>query len=524
MAAWEAERAVLTRWAEEAKVLVKECEASRVAGLVNSLRVLSLTLCAESGACADEKEMEEEKMEEVEKEEKVCLEESNSALRTALEKAERVTHELEDRVTGLEAAARRSQGAWEAKEKEAKRLALEVESVKRLNDELKMENEGLKRCGGEVSVNGVSEEKEETEKEGVNEEENGVNEEKASEEEKEVGKEGVNEEENAMTEEKEMEEEKASEVEKEEMKVEKEEEEKEALKKKEKMEEVVVEEKAEEEKAKEATEEKESGMEGENGVNQKENKKEMEEEQKKEEAAYEKEETPMKGENTVNEKKEEKEEEQNEKEKEEENKETTNEQATTPETDNHPPKAETEKLSQKRAAEENPNPPSKKPYTLTLSTLKLRIRYAFEKWNPKWMRRMKAVSDKLDKMTKTPEEGFKEMCTMYCIGRGVMGSYKWDEAKIQEMEKIQSQSDYDAMVQEWKKNWVCLLRKRDHTAESGMRFKQEMEQMGNQSGNCSSSFQPQIVSSNSLITTWYVVSACASLCVDCAWKGMLTAL
>ncbi|OAO13489.1 hypothetical protein AV274_4806 [Blastocystis sp. ATCC 50177/Nand II] len=100
VAAWEAERAVLTRWAEEAKVLVKECEASRVAGLVNSLRVLSLTLCAESGACAEE-EMEEEKMEEVEKEEKVCLEESNSALRTALEKAERVTHELEDRVTGV---------------------------------------------------------------------------------------------------------------------------------------------------------------------------------------------------------------------------------------------------------------------------------------------------------------------------------------------------------------------------------------------------------------------------------------
>ena len=65
---------------------------------------------------------------------------------------------------------------------------------------------------------------------------------------------------------------------------------------------------------------------------------------------------------------------------------------------------------------------------------------------------MKAVSDKLDKMTKTPEEGFKEMCTMYCIGRGVMGSYKWDEEKIQEMEKIQSQSDYDAMVQEWKKD------------------------------------------------------------------------
>ena len=503
MAAWEAERAVLTRWAEEAKVLVKECEASRVAGLVNSLRVLSLTLCAESGACADEKEMEEEKMEEVEKEEKVCLEESNSALRTALEKAERVTHELEDRVTGLEAAARRSQGAWEAKEKEAKRLALEVESVRRLNDELKMENEGLKRCVGEVSVsvNGVSEEKEETEKEGVNEEEN------------------------AMTEEKEMEEEKASEVEKEEMKVEKEEEEKEEEEKEEKMEEVVVEEKAEEEKAKETAEEKESGMEGENGVNQKENKKEMEEEQKKEEAAYEKEEPAMKGENTVNAEKEEKEEEQNEKEqKEKENKETTNEQATTPETDNHPPKAETEKLSQKRAAEENPNPPSKKPYTLTLSTLKLRIRYAFEKWNPKWMRRMKAVSDKLDKMTKTPEEGFKEMCTMYCIGRGVMGSYKWDEAKIQEMEKIQSQSDYDAMVQEWKKNWVCLLRKRDHTAESGMRFKQEMQQVENRSGNCSSSFQPQIVSSNSLITTWYVVSACASLCVDCAWKGMLTAL
>ena len=159
----------------------------------------------------------------------------------------------------------------------------------------------------------------------------------------------------------------------------------------------------------------------------------------------------MKGENTVNEEKE-KEEEQNEKEKEEENKETTNEQATTPETYNHPPTAETEKLSQKRAAEENLNPPSKKPYTLTLSTLKLRIRYAFEKWNPKWMRRMKAVSDKLDKMTKTPEEGFKEMCTMYCIGRGVMCSYKWDEAKIQEMEKIQSQSDYDAMVQEWKKD------------------------------------------------------------------------
>ena len=293
------------------------------------------------------------------------------------------------------------------------------------------------------------------------------------------------------------------------------------------MEEVVVEEKAEEEKAKEATEEKESGMEGENMVNEeKENKKEMEEEQKKEEAAYEKEEPAMKGENTVNEKEEKKEEEQNEKEqKEEENKESANEQATTPETeDNHPPKAETEKLSQKRAAEENLNPPSKKPYTLTLSTLKLRIRYAFEKWNPKWMRRMKAVSDKLDKMTKTPEEGFKEMCTMYCIGRGVMGSYKWDEAKIQEMEKIQSQSDYDAMVQEWKKDWVCLLQKRDHTAESGMRFKQEMQQVENRSGNCSSSFQPQIVSSNSLITTWYVVSACASLCVDCVWKGMLTAL
>lgn len=453
MAALEAERAVLTRWAEEAKVLVKECEASRVAGLVNSLRVLSLTLCAESGACADEKEMEEEKMEEVEKEEKVCLEESNSALRTALEKAERVTHELEDRVTGLEAAARRSQGAWEAKEKEAKRLALEVESVRRLNDELKMENEGLKRCVGEVSenegVNGVSEEKEETEKESVNEEEN--------EKEVETEKEGVNEEENAMTEEKEMEEEKASEVEKEEMKVEEEEEEKEALVKEEKMEEEVVDKKAEEEKAKEATEEKESTVEGENMVNEeKENKKEMEEEQK------EKEEPAMKGENTVNEEKEEKEkemEEQNEKEqKEKENKETTNEQATTPETDNHPPTAEAEKLSQKRAAEENLNPPSKKPYALTLSTLKLRIRYAFEKWNPKWMRRMKAVSDKLDKMTKTPEEGFKEMCTMYCIGRGVMGSYKWDEAKIQEMEKIQSQSDYDAMVQEWKKDWVCLLR------------------------------------------------------------------
>ena len=467
MAALEAARAVLTRWAEEAKVLVKECEASRVAGLVNSLRVLSLTLCAESGACADEKEMEEEKMEEVEKEEKVCLEESNSALRTALEKAERVTHELEDRVTGLEAAARRSQGAWEAKEKEAKRLALEVESVRRLNDELKMENEGLKRCVGEVSenegVNGVSEEKEETEKESVNEEEN--------EKEVETEKEGVNEEENAMTEEKEMEEEKASEVEKEEMKVEEEEEEKEALVKEEKMEEEVVDKKAEEEKAKEATEEKESTVEGENMVNEeKENKKEMEEEQK------EKEEPAMKGENTVNEEKEEKEkemEEQNEKEqKEKENKETTNEQATTPETDNHPPTAEAEKLSQKRAAEENPNPPSKKPYTLTLSTLKLRIRYAFEKWNPKWMRRMKAVSDKLDKMAKTPEEGFKEMCTMYCIGRGVMGSYKWDEEKIQEMEKIQSQSDYDAMVQEWKKDWVCLLRKRDHTAESGRRFKQ----------------------------------------------------
>ena len=467
MAALEAARAVLTRWAEEAKVLVKECEASRVAGLVNSLRVLSLTLCAESGASADEKEMEEEKMEEVEKEEKVCLEESNSALRTALEKAERVTHELEDRVTGLEAAARRSQGAWEAKEKEAKRLALEVESVRRLNDELKMENEGLKRCVGEVSenegVNGVSEEKEETEKESVNEEEN--------EKEVETEKEGVNEEENAMTEEKEMEEEKASEVEKEEMKVEEEEEEKEALVKEEKMEEEVVDKKAEEEKAKEATEEKESTVEGENMVNEeKENKKEMEEEQK------EKEEPAMKGENTVNEEKEEKEkemEEQNEKEqKEKENKETTNEQATTPETDNHPPTAEAEKLSQKRAAEENPNPPSKKPYTLTLSTLKLRIRYAFEKWNPKWMRRMKAVSDKLDKMTKTPEEGFKEMCTMYCIGRGVMGSYKWDEEKIQEMEKIQSQSDYDAMVQEWKKDWVCLLRKRDHTAESGRRFKQ----------------------------------------------------
>ncbi|OAO15838.1 dynein heavy chain [Blastocystis sp. ATCC 50177/Nand II] len=440
VAAWEAERAVLTRWAEEAKVLVKECEASRVAGLVNSLRVLSLTLCAESGACAEE-EMEEEKMEEVEKEEKVCLEESNSALRTALEKAERVTHELEDRVTGLEAAARRSQGAWEAKEKEAKRLALEVESVRRLNDELKMENEGLKRCGGEVSVsvNGVSEEKEETEKEGV-EEENGVNEEKASEEEKEVGKESVNEEENAMTEEKEMEEEKASEVEKEEMKVEKEEEEKEEEEKEEKMEEVVVEEKAEEETAKEATEEKESTVEGENMVNEeKENKKEMEEEQK------EKEEAAMKGENTVNEEKEEKEkeEEQNEKEQKKENKETANEEATTLETENnHPPTAETEKLSKKRAAEENPNPPSKKPYALTLSTLKLRIRYAFEKWNPKWMRRMKAVSDKLDKMTKTPEEGFKEMCTIY----------KWDEAKIQEMEKIQSQSDYDAMVQEWKKD------------------------------------------------------------------------
>ena len=131
----------------------------------------------------------------------------------------------------------------------------------------------------------------------------------------------------------------------------------------------------------------------------------------------------MEGESTANEEKEEKEEQKENKEmeeqKEEENKETASEQPTTPETeDNHPPKAETEKLSQKRAAEENSNPPSKKPYTLTLSTLKLRIRYAFEKWNPKWMRRMKAVSDKLDKMAKTPEEGFKEMCTMYCIGRG----------------------------------------------------------------------------------------------------------
>lgn len=503
MAAWEAERAALTRWAEEAKVLVKECEASRVAGLVNSLRVLSLTLCAESGACADEKEMEEEKMEEVEKEEKVCLEESNSALRTALEKAERVTHELEDRVTGLEAAARRSQGAWEAKEKEAKRLALEVESVRRLNDELKMENEGLKRSVSEVGVK---------EKEGVN----GVSEEMVKEVEKVVS------EENAMTEEEQMEEEKMEEEEKENVVSEEKEkeEEKASLKKDEKMEEV---EKEEEEPAKEATEEKESTVEDEKTADEK----EMEEEQtEKEEASYEKEEPAMKGENTVNEKKEEKEEEQNEKEqKEEENKETASEQPTTPETeDNHPPKAETEKLSQKRAAEENLNPPSKKPYTLTLSTLKLRIRYAFEKWNPKWMRRMKAVSDKLDKMAKTPEEGFKEMCTMYCIGRGVMGSYKWDEAKIQEMEKIQSQSDYDAMVQEWKKDWVCLLQKRDHTAESGMRFKQEMQQVENRSGNCSSSFQPQIVSSNSLITTWYVVSACASLCVDCVWKGMLTAL
>lgn len=427
MAALEAERAVLTRWAEEAKVLVKECEASRVAGLVNSLRVLSLTLCAESGACAEEKEMEEEEVEEVEKEEKVCLEESNSALRAALEKAERATHELEDRVTGLEAAARRSQGAWEAKEKEAKRLALEVESVRRLNDELKMENEGLKRSVGEVSE----------EKEGVN----GVSEEMDKVVEKEgVEKEGVNEEENAMTEEKEKE----KEVEKEE-----------------KMEEEV-EEKAEEEKAKEANEEKESTVEEETRVNEEKENKE-EEQKEEEEVAYEKEEPVMEGESTANEEKEEKEEQKENKEmeeqKEEENKETASEQPTTPETeDNHPPKAETEKLSQKRAAEENLNPPSKKPYALTLSTLKLRIRYAFEKWNPKWMRRMKAVSDKLDKMTKTPEEGFKEMCTMYCIGRGVMGSYKWDEAKIQEMEKIQSQSDYDAMVQEWKKDWVCLLR------------------------------------------------------------------
>ena len=427
MAAWEAERAALTRWAEEAKVLVKECEASRVVGLVNSLRVLSLTLCAESGACADEKDVEEEKMEEVEKEEKVCLEESNSALRAALDKAERVTHELEDRVTGLEAAARRSQGAWEAKEKEAKRLALEVESVRRLNDELKMENEGLKRSVGEVSE----------EKEGVN----GVSEEMDKVVEKEgVEKEGVNEEENAMTEEKEKE----KEVEKEE-----------------KMEEEV-EEKAEEEKAKEANEEKESTVEEETRVNEEKENKE-EEQKEEEEVAYEKEEPVMEGESTANEEKEEKEEQKENKEmeeqKEEENKETACEQPTTPETeDNHPPKAETEKLSQKRAAEENLNPPSKKPYALTLSTLKLRIRYAFEKWNPKWMRRMKAVSDKLDKMTKTPEEGFKEMCTMYCIGRGVMGSYKWDEAKIQEMEKIQSQSDYDAMVQEWKKDWVCLLR------------------------------------------------------------------
>ena len=426
MAALEAERAVLTRWAEEAKVLVKECEASRVAGLVNSLRVLSLTLCAESGACAEE-EMKEEKMEEVEKEEKVCLEESNSALRTALEKAERVTHELEDRVTGLEAAARRSQGAWEAKEKEAKRLALEVESVRRLNDELKMENEGLKRSVGEVSE----------EKEGVN----GVSEEMDKVVEKEgVEKEGVNEEENAMTEEKEKE----KEVEKEE-----------------KMEEEV-EEKAEEEKAKEANEEKESTVEEETRVNEEKENKE-EEQKEEEEVAYEKEEPVMEGESTANEEKEEKEEQKENKEKEEQKekenkKEAASKQATTPETYNHPPTADTEKLSQKRAAEENPNPPSKKPYALTLSTLKLRIRYAFEKWNPKWMRRMKAVSDKLDKMAKTPEEGFKEMCTMYCIGRGVMGSYKWDEAKIQEMEKIQSQSDYDAMVQEWKKDWVCLLR------------------------------------------------------------------
>lgn len=361
-------------------MLVKECEASRVAGLVNSLRVLSLTLCAESGACAEEKEVEEEKVEEVEKEEKACLEESNSALRAALEKAERATHELEDRVTGLEAAARRSQGAWEAKEKEAKQLALEVESVRRLNDELKMENEGLKRSVSEVGV-GV-------EKEGVN----GMSEEMEKE------KEGI-EEENAMTEEEQMEEEKMEEEEK-----------VTEVEKDEKMEQV---EKAEEEPAKEANEEKESIVEEENRVNEEKENKE-EEQKEKEEAANEKEEPVLERENTVNEEKEEKEEQ-----KEKENKETASEQPTTPKTeDNHHQAVVTEKLSQKRAAEENLNPPSKKPCTLTLSTLKLRIRYAFEKWNPKWMRRMKAVSDKLDKMAKTPEEGFKEMCTMYCVGRG----------------------------------------------------------------------------------------------------------
>ena len=68
------------------------------------------------------------------------------------------------------------------------------------------------------------------------------------------------------------------------------------------------------------------------------------------------------------------------------------------------------------------------------------------------MRRMKAVNSRLDKMVKTPEEGFKEMCTMFVFEENVICSYKWDDAKIQEMERIHSQSDYDAMVQEWKKN------------------------------------------------------------------------
>ena len=77
-----------------------------------------------------------------------------------------------------------------------------------------------------------------------------------------------------------------------------------------------------------------------------------------------------------------------------------------------PPPSTKGRKSKKRPAEGDANPIDKKAETLSLANLKLRIQYAFKKWNPKWMRRLKAVNEKLDKMAKTPEEGFKEMCVM----------------------------------------------------------------------------------------------------------------
>ena len=122
-----------------------------------------------------------------------------------------------------------------------------------------------------------------------------------------------------------------------------------------------------------------------------------------------------------------------------------------------PPPSIKGRKSKKRPAEGDANPIDKKTETLSLANLKLRIQYAFKKWNPKWMRRLKAVNEKLDKMAKTPEEGFMEMCVMWSIIAPVTRRYKWNDEQIQEMKKINSQSDYEAMVQSLSTKYRCLL-------------------------------------------------------------------